>query len=87
MSIKQIFISPLIMILSALEDNKKVKLVLDNCPPGFDFTKAGEIPVEQVETSVRVMKKINIAGRNSKKTEKRKIIAKRDIKSIRTDLV
>lgn len=46
----------------ALGLDKKVELMLDNCPPGFDFTDAGRIPVEEIETSLKVMKKINKIG-------------------------
>lgn len=45
------------MISSAL-GNKKVELVLDNCPL-YDFSQAGRISVEEIETSIKIMKRIN----------------------------
>jgi hypothetical protein len=42
--------------------DKKVELILDSCPPGFDFTEAGRIPVKKIESSIKVMEKINKVG-------------------------
>jgi len=60
--LKKIIYSPARIIRWALGLDKKVELILDNCPPGFDFTEAGRIPVEEIEASIRVMEKINKVG-------------------------
>jgi len=59
---RKILYSPVRFARWALGLDKKVELILDNCPPGFDFTEAGRIPVEKIETSIKVMKKINNIG-------------------------
>jgi hypothetical protein len=60
--LEKIPLLPVRIIRWALGLDKKVELILDNCPPGFDFTDAGRIPVEKIETSIKAMKKINNIG-------------------------
>ena len=50
--IATIIYSPVRIIRWVLDLDKKVELILDNCPPGFDFTEAGRIPVEKIERSI-----------------------------------
>lgn len=45
------------MICSVL-GNKKVELVLDNCPI-YDFSQVERISVEEIETSIKIMKRMN----------------------------
>jgi hypothetical protein len=59
---RMILYSPMKLMRWALGLDKKVELILDSCPPGFDFTEAGRIPVEKIESSIRVMEKINKVG-------------------------
>jgi hypothetical protein len=42
-----------------LKYGKEVDLTLDNCPPTFDFTEAGNTPIEKIDKSFRVMEKVN----------------------------
>ena len=59
---RMILYSPVKLVRWALGLDKKVELILDNCPPGFDFTEAGKIPVKKIESSIKVMEKINKVG-------------------------
>lgn len=61
-ALKKILYSPVRIVRWALGLDKKVELILDNCPPGFDFTEIGRISVEEIETSIKVMEKINKVG-------------------------
>jgi len=45
-------------MINSILDNKKVELVLDNCPL-YDFSQAGRISVEEIETSIKIMKRMN----------------------------
>ena len=60
--LKKISLFPVRLARWALGLDKKVELILDSCPPGFDFTEAGRIPVKKIETSIKVMEKINRVG-------------------------
>lgn len=60
--LRKILFSPVRLVRWALGLDEKVELILDNCPPGFDFTEAGRIPVEKIERSIKVMEKINKVG-------------------------
>ncbi|MBU7011359.1 MAG: hypothetical protein HXS46_11780 [Theionarchaea archaeon] len=60
--VKRILYSPVRFLRWALGLDERVELILDNCPPGFDFTEAGRIPVEKIERSIEVMEKINRVG-------------------------
>ena len=66
MNIRQFIAHPITRISCALGAEEKVKIILDNCPPGFDFTEAGTISVEKIEVSTEVMKKINSESTRSK---------------------
>ena len=46
-------------ILNSLKFEKEVELILDNCPPTFDFSEAGNITIEKIDRSILVMEKIN----------------------------
>ncbi len=46
-------------ILKLPKFDKEVELILDNCPPTFDFTEAGNMTVEEIDRSTLVMEKIN----------------------------
>ena len=59
---ERIHFLPVKLVRWALGLDKKVELILDSCPPGFDFTEAGRIPVKKIESSIRVMEKINKVG-------------------------
>ncbi len=59
---KRILYSPVRLLRWALGLDEKVELTPDSCPPGFDFTEAGRIPVEKIERSIRVMEKISKVG-------------------------
>ena len=48
------------IIVSAL-GNRKVELVLDDCPL-YDFSQAGRLPIDEIETSIKIMKRINNIG-------------------------
>lgn len=48
-------------IISSVLGNKRVELVLDDCPL-YDFTEAGRIPIDEIETSIQIMKRINNIG-------------------------
>ena len=60
--IKRILYFPVKVIRWALDLDRRIEIIPDNCPPGFDFTEAGRIPVEKIEISIKVMKKINRVG-------------------------
>jgi hypothetical protein len=45
------------IIASAL-GSKRVELVLDDCPL-YDYSQAGRIPLDEMEASKRIMKKMN----------------------------
>ena len=45
--------------LKFLKLEKEVELILDNCPPTFDFTEAGNTKLEEIDRSILVMEKIN----------------------------
>jgi hypothetical protein len=60
---RKILYSPVRFVRWALGLDRRVELIPDNCPPGFDFTEVGRIPVEEIETSIEVMEKINKVGK------------------------
>jgi hypothetical protein len=53
----------LISLISAIDElltfDKEVELIIDNCPPTFDFTEAGNMTVEEIDRSILVMERIN----------------------------
>lgn len=55
-------IALIVSILKLPKFDKEVELILDNCPPPFDFTEAGNITVEEIDLSILVMEKINGVG-------------------------
>ena len=63
--LKKSSVSPIIAtilitgILKSLKFDKEVELILDNCPPTFDFTEGGDKTVEEIDRSILVMEKIN----------------------------
>jgi hypothetical protein len=59
MIMRRILCSPIRFTRWILGLDEKVELILDNCPPGFDLTEAGKVPVEKIERSIRAMRKIN----------------------------
>jgi hypothetical protein len=52
-----------ISLISAIGElltfDKEVELIIDNCPPTFDFTEAGNVTVEEIDQSILVMERIN----------------------------
>lgn len=50
MNLKKIFTSVL--------GKKRVELILDDCPL-YDFSQAGRIPIDEIETSIKVMRMLN----------------------------
>lgn len=57
MNIKQIITFPITDLCSILGANEKVKLISDNCSPGFDFTEIGKIPIDKIMVSIKALKK------------------------------
>ena len=48
-------------IIASVLGNKKVELVLDDCPL-YDFSQAGRLSIDEIETSIQIMKRINNIG-------------------------
>ena len=46
-------------ILKLPRFSKEVELILDNCPPTFDFTEVDDKTVEEIDLSILVMEKVN----------------------------
>lgn len=57
MTVKQIIAFPITGLCSILGANEKVKLISDNCSPGFDFTEIGKIQIDKIEISIETLKK------------------------------
>jgi hypothetical protein len=39
--------------------SQEVELILDNCPPTFDFTEVDEKSVEDIDLCIETMEKVN----------------------------
>ncbi|MBU7010402.1 MAG: hypothetical protein HXS46_06895 [Theionarchaea archaeon] len=46
-------------ILKLPKLDQEVELILDNCPPTFDFTESGNQTIEEIDQSIMVMEKVN----------------------------
>ncbi|MGD2247577.1 MAG: hypothetical protein PVF58_04165 [Candidatus Methanofastidiosia archaeon] len=45
-------------IIASISGKKRVELILDDCPL-YDFSQAGKIPADEIETSIKVMEMLN----------------------------
>ncbi len=54
------YFRPIVSIVSTLKlpkFDKEVELLLDSCPPPFDFTEAGNKTVEEIDRAILTMEK------------------------------